>query len=96
MIAEFSVVPIGMGENLSQYVAECVKVVQASGLDHELTPMGTIVQGDMEEVMAVIMSCHRKVLSMAGRVVTDIRIDDRKNEHHMSAKVESVRAKLGP
>ena len=86
--------PIGMGESLSDYVAECVKVVQASGLDHELTPMGTIVQGDMEEVMKVIMSCHQKVLSMSNRVVTDIRIDDRKNERHMSAKVESVRAKL--
>ncbi len=94
MIAEFSVMPIGVGESLSDYVAECVKVVQASGLDHELTPMGTIVQGDMEEVMAVIMSCHRKVLSMSGRVVTDIKIDDRKIERHMSAKVESVRAKL--
>ena len=94
MIAEFSVIPIGVGESLSHYVAECVKVVQASGLDHELTPMGTIVQGDMEEVLAVIMSCHQKVLSMSGRVVTDIKIDDRKNERHMSAKVESVRAKL--
>jgi len=94
MIAEFSVIPIGMGESLSHYVAECVKVVQSSGLDHELTPMGTIVQGDMEQVMTVIMSCHRKVLSMSDRVMTDIRIDDRKAEHPMGAKVESVRAKL--
>ena len=94
MIAEFSVVPIGEGESLSQYVAECLKIVRSSGLDHELTPMGTILQGDLDEVMTTIISCHKKVVSMSDRVVTEIRIDDRRNERPMREKVERVRVKL--
>jgi uncharacterized protein (TIGR00106 family) len=94
MIAEFSVVPIGEGESLSQYVAECLKIVRSSGLDHELTPMGTILQGDLDEVMTTIISCHKKVVGMSDRVVTEIRIDDRRNERPMREKVERVRVKL--
>jgi uncharacterized protein (TIGR00106 family) len=94
MIAEFSVMPIGEGESLSPYVAECLKIVRSSGLDHELTPMGTILQGELDEVMATIISCHRKVVSMSDRVVTYIKIDDRRNERPMRDKVESVREKL--
>lgn len=94
MIAEFSIVPIGESESVSQYVAECVKIVRASRLDHELTPMGTIVQGQFDEVMSMIMECHKKVRSMSNRVLTSIKIDDRMNERPMSAKVESVESKL--
>jgi len=92
MIAEFSVFPVGKGESLSQYVVECVKIVQLSGLAYELTPMGTIVQGDHDQVMTVISNCHKKVASMADRVVTNIKIDDRKDERPMRHKVESVKA----
>jgi uncharacterized protein (TIGR00106 family) len=94
MIAEFSIVPIGKGESVSQYVAECVKIVRASGLEHELTPMGTVVQGQFDEVMSVIASCHKKVRTMSDRVLTSIKIDDRKNEKPMLQKVESVESKL--
>jgi uncharacterized protein (TIGR00106 family) len=94
MMAEFSVFPVGKGESLSQYVAECVKIVQHSGLDYELTPMGTIVQGDLDEVMSLISQCHKKVASMADRVVTNIKIDDRRDERPMRYKVDSVKAKL--
>jgi len=94
MIAEFSIVPIGKGESVSQYVAECVKIVRASGLENELTPMGTVVQGQFDEVMSVIIACHKKVRAMSDRVLTSIKIDDRKNEKPMLQKIESVESKL--
>jgi len=94
MIAEFSIVPIGKGESVSQYVAECMKIVRASGLEHELTPMGTVVQGQFDEVMSVITACHKKVRTMSDRVLTSIKIDDRKNEKLMLQKIESVESKL--
>ena len=94
MIAEFSIVPIGKGESVSQYVAECLKIVRASGLDHELTPMGTVVQGQFDDAMAVIIACHKKVRSMSDRVLTSIKIDDRKGEKPMRQKIESVESKL--
>ena len=95
MIVEFSIVPIGAGTSLSPFVAECLRIVQESGLKHQLTPMGTVVQGDGAEVMAVVMRCHDRVLQMSERVVTSIKIDDRRDRgSDMERKVSSVMEKV--
>ena len=96
MLAEFSIVPVGAGESVSTYVAECIKIVEESGLDYRLNPMGTVLEGDYEQVMAVISSCHQKVASMCDRVLTTIRIDDRRGAvDALRSKVESVEEKVG-
>ncbi len=96
MIAEFSVVPIGAGESVSKYVAECLKIVRDSGLRYELTALATIVEGDYDEVMGVVGRCHKKVRSMTDRVLTTVRIDDREGAtNEMERKVKSVEEKMG-
>ncbi len=96
MLAEFSVVPIGKGESVSQYVAECVRVVDASGLPYRLNPMGTVVEGGYDEVMAVVRECHMRVMGMASRVITTVKMDDRKGASDMiDRKVSSVEEKMG-
>jgi conserved hypothetical protein TIGR00106 len=95
ILAEFSITPIGAGESLSAYVAECMKIVKESGLPHELTAMGTIVEGEWDEVMAVIKACHMAVRAKCRRVSTLIKIDDREvPPGRIKAKVESVLKKL--
>ena len=95
MIAEFSIVPIGTGVSLSPFVAECLRIVEKSGLKHQLTPMGTVLEGDGEKVMSTIMACHSRVLMMSERVVTSIKIDDRRDRPtDMERKVRSVQEKL--
>jgi len=95
MLAEFSVVPIGEGESVSRYVAECVRIVRASGLRYELNPMGTVVEGEYDAVMGVVRDCHMKVMSMASRVITTVKMDDRKGvSGAMDSKVESVLRRL--
>lgn len=95
MIAEFSIVPVGAGVSLSPYVAECLRIVKDSGLKHQLTPMGTVLEGDGEKVVATIMACHSQVLRMSDRVVTSIKIDDRRDRPaDMERKVRSVEEKL--
>ena len=95
LIAEFSIVPVGAGMSLSPFVAECLRIVQGSGLKHQLTPMGTILEGDGEKVMNTIMACHSRVLQMSERVVTSIKIDDRRDRpSDMGRKVRSVEEKL--
>jgi uncharacterized protein (TIGR00106 family) len=95
ILAEFSITPIGAGESLSTYVAECMKIVRESGLPHELTAMGTIVEGEWDEVMAVIKACHMAVRAKCRRVSTLIKIDDREAPPgRIKAKVESVLKKL--
>lgn len=96
MIAELTIIPIGVGESLSPYVAECLKIVRASGLKHELTATCTILEGDYDRVMGVVGDCHKKVRSMSRRVITIIRLDDREGEENaMERKVESVERKAG-
>ncbi len=97
MIVEFSVTPIGTGVSLSQYVAECMKIVDASGVDYRINPMGTVIEGDYDKVMGVVRECHMKVIGMAPRVVTSIRIDDRKGytSGGILNKVASVEEKVG-
>ncbi|MGD0056838.1 MAG: MTH1187 family thiamine-binding protein [Methanomassiliicoccales archaeon] len=95
MIAEFSIIPIGKGESLSPYVAECLRIVRASGLSYQFTSMGTILEGDFDEVMKVIAECHKKLKGMSNRVSTTIKIDDRtgsKDEIHR--KTMSVEKRL--
>ena len=95
ILAEFSITPIGAGESLSAYVAECMKIVKESGLPHELTAMGTIVEGEWDAVMAVIKACHMAVRAKCRRVFTLIKIDDREAPPgRIKAKVESVLKKL--
>lgn len=95
MLVEFSVVPIGTGESVSGYVAECVRVVQSSGLPYRLCPMGTVMEGDYDEVMGVVRQCHMRVVGMCPRVMTTIRIDDRRGaEGAIDRKVESVLSKI--
>jgi len=96
MLVEFSVVPIGTGVSVSQYVAECAKIVDASGVDYRINPMGTVLEGDYDEVMGIVRKCHMRVMEMVPRVVTSIRIDDRKGATGgLERKVESVEEKVG-
>ncbi len=95
MIAQFKIVPIGEGESLSSFVAECVSIVEMSGVRYQLTPMSTILEGEYAEVMEVIKSCHDRMLELSDRVSMSIEIDDRKGrDDAMTQKVLSVKEKL--
>jgi uncharacterized protein (TIGR00106 family) len=95
MLVEFSIVPIGKGESVSPYVAECVLIVRESGLPHKLCPMGTLIEGEYEAVMDVVRRCHMRVMEMCSRAITTIKIDDRKGATDMlSQKVRSVEKRL--
>lgn len=96
MIAEFSIVPLDKGESLSQYVSEVLDMVDNSGLEYKLTPMGTIVEGEWDEVMDLIKRCHEHMREVSNRVDTRIAVDDREGaENRIEGKIESVESKLG-
>ena len=95
-IAEVSVVPIGTGStSLSDYVAKCLTVLEDSGLTYQLHGMGTIVEGDLKEVFEVVLKMHEvPFLAGALRVVTNIKVDDRRDkETSAKSKVDAVLSK---
>jgi len=95
MIAEFSIVPLCQAESLSPHVAEAFKIIEASGVSFEHHAMGTNLEGDWNEVMAVIKACRDRLLETSGRVSLSIKIDDRKGtSDRLQRKVESAREKM--
>ena len=77
MLAEFSVAPVGLEKGMSKYVSQSLKLIRESGLEHEFHAMGTIVEGEPEEVFALIQACHMNLRRQVGRVVTTVKIDDK-------------------
>jgi len=96
MLAEFSITPIGKGTSVAKYVARCLKIVDASGLDYRMNAMGTVVEGSFDEVLSLIAKCHRAVARDSERVSTIIKIDDRKGRgRQIEEKVRRVERVLG-
>jgi uncharacterized protein (TIGR00106 family) len=96
MLASFSVVPIGAGEEVRELVAAALAVVADSGLPYSLGAMQTTVEGDETRVMSVIMDCHRRVRALCPRVLTHIAIDDREGAtNRLSGKIRDVESVLG-
>lgn len=96
-IAEFSVVPLGTGHtSLSQYVVECQQQVRDSGLKYQLTPMGTIVEGEMPDILRLLAQVHEAPFNCgAQRVYTSVKIDDRRDiQASMAQKLQSVAQRM--
>jgi uncharacterized protein (TIGR00106 family) len=96
MLAEFSIIPIGSGTSVGAQVAAALSIVEASGMPYRLNPMGTVVEGEWDEVMALIKRCRDELMKREERLVITIKIDDRKGmPNRIAEKVASVERRLG-
>ncbi len=96
MLAEFSIVPVGTGSSIGDQLAEVLKIVDSSGLPYKINPMGTVIEGEWDEVIRLIKKCHGSVMGKAERAVTTISIDDRKGKpNRIDEKVKSVEKRIG-
>ena len=95
MIADLTVVPIGVGVSLSKYVAACEDILNQPGLKTTLHPNGTAIEGEWDAVMDAVKACHEKVHGMgAPRIFTNLKIGTRiDREQTLEDKVDSVVAK---
>ncbi len=96
VIVDLCVVPLGVGVSVSEYVAACQRVIESAGLAHELHAYGTNIEGDWDEVFAVVKRCHEVVHEMgAPRISTTVKLGTRTDrEQSMRGKVASVADKL--
>jgi uncharacterized protein (TIGR00106 family) len=94
MIAVFTVVPLGK-EALSEDVSAVIDLIDKSGIDYQLTSMGTIVEGEPDELWGLMRRCHEKMRERANRVSTHITIDDRKDATGaLKSKVDDIERHL--
>ncbi|MFE9248299.1 MTH1187 family thiamine-binding protein [Streptomyces sp. NPDC007088] len=91
MIVAFSVSPLGVGEDVGEYVAEAVRVVRESGLPHRTDAMFTSVEGEWDEVMDVVKRATAAVEARSFRVSLVLKADIRRGvTDGLTAKVETV------
>jgi uncharacterized protein (TIGR00106 family) len=97
VIADLTVVPIGVGVSLSKYVAACEKVLRETELETRLHAYGTNVEGEWDTVLSAVKRCHEVVHEMgAPRVSTVLKLGTRTDrDQKMVDKVRSVEEKLG-
>ncbi len=92
-VVELSIVPLGTGStSISGYIRQAVEILKEKGLKYRVTPMGTVIEGDLREVLEACKQMHQSVFnSDVNRVITTIKIDDRKDkELTMESKVRAV------
>jgi uncharacterized protein (TIGR00106 family) len=96
VIADFCIVPIGVGVSVSKYVVECEKILSAAGLKTHLHAYGTNIEGEWDDVFRAIKECHEKLHEMGvPRISSTLRFGTRiDREQSMGDKIRSVQEKL--
>ena len=94
VLLEFSMIPLGKEESISPYVAKSIDIIDQSGLEYQLTAMGTIIEGEWDEVFQVVQECYEEMSKSSNRISCSIKVDARKGPGgRITSKVESVEQK---
>lgn len=96
VLLEFSMSPLDKGESVSKYVAGSLDIIDKSGLEYRVNSMGTVLEGDWDEVFAVVKQCFERMKADSNRVIASIKLDYRKGKkNRLVTKIESVEEILG-
>jgi len=95
VLLEFSMSPLGKGESVGKYVSRSLDIIDKSGVAYRLNPMGTVLEGEWDEVMAVVKKCYERMRKDCNRVSCSIKIDYRKGHAgRLASKIMSVERRL--
>lgn len=95
VLLEFSMSPLGKGESVSAYVSRSLEIIDRSGVEYRLNPMGTVLEGEWDEVFHVVRQCYERMKKDCNRVSCTIKVDYRKgHKGRLSGKVASVEKRL--
>ena len=96
VLLEFSMSPLEKGASVGEYVARSLKIIDESGLDYRLHAMGTIVEGEIDEVLALLKRCLEAMSADCERITCTAKLDYRRGHTgRLATKVASIEEKLG-
>lgn len=96
MLLEFSMSPLGKGESVSEHVAGSLDIIDRSGVPYRLNPMGTVLEGEWDEVMRVVRDCLERMSGECDRVTCTMKFDWRRGAtDRLTGKTDSVQRRLG-
>jgi uncharacterized protein (TIGR00106 family) len=95
VLLEFSMSPLGKGESVSKYVSRSLDIIDKSGVAYRLNPMGTVLEGEWDEVFGVVRKCYERMKKDCNRISCSIKLDYRKGHSgRLVSKVASVEKTL--
>lgn len=95
VLIHFSLFPTDKGTSVSPYVARSLRIIRESGLPYRLGPMSTAIEGEWEEVMAVVERCFKELRKDSSRVYLTLQMDYREGAvNRIEGKIKSVEEKL--
>ena len=96
VLLEFSMAPLEKGASVGEYVARSLKIIDESGLDYRLHAMGTIIEGEIDQVLGVLKKCLEAMAADCERITCTAKLDYRQGyAGRLKSKVTSVEEKLG-
>jgi uncharacterized protein (TIGR00106 family) len=96
VLLEFSMYPTDKGESVSDYVKRSLEIIDDSGLPYKLGPMGTCLEGEIDEVLGVVRQCFERMSQDSNRIACVMKFDYRKGKAgRLESKVETVKRKTG-
>ena len=95
VLLEFSMSPLGKGESVGRYVARSLGIIDKSGVAYRLNPMGTVLEGEWNDVFRVVQKCYERMKKDCNRISCTIKVDYRKGHAgRLESKVTSVEKRL--
>ncbi|HYM37105.1 MAG TPA: MTH1187 family thiamine-binding protein [Nitrospiraceae bacterium] len=95
VLLEFSMSPLGKGESVGRYVARSLDIIDKSGVAYRLNPMGTVLEGEWNDVFRVVQKCYERMKKDCNRISCTIKVDYRKGHAgRLESKVASVEKHL--
>lgn len=96
VLLEFSMSPLGKGESVGKFVSRSLDIIDRSGLDYRLNPMGTVLEGEWDEVFGVVKQCYEAMRRDCPRISVSIRVDYREGKKgRLETKTASIQKHLG-
>jgi len=96
VLLEFSIAPVGQGESVSAHVARVIDLIDRSGVDYQLTPMGTILEGEWDDVIRVVSDCFKLLETDFNRVAMNLKVDHRRGpKGRLRSKTAKVQSLIG-
>ena len=95
VLLEFSMTPLDKGESVSKYVSRSLEIIDKSGLPYKLNPMGTVMEGQWDELFEVVKKCYERMSEDCNRISVMIKVDSRAGkEGRIEGKIKSIEKRL--
>lgn len=96
VMLDFSLIPLGKGPSIGAHVARSLEIIDGSGVDYRLGPMGTTLEGTWDEVFGVVKRCFERAAEDCERITLSIKVDYRRDApQRLATRVEDVEKQVG-